>query len=48
LMVVDGSHNVTILETSDNGQDVSILRENDTAPRARLGLRGNCMHEWCG
>jgi hypothetical protein len=38
LMSVDGGHDVTILETSDDGQDVPVFIEHDAAPRTRLSL----------
>ena len=44
MIVVDGDHDVTILDTSDGGQDVPILIENNVAPRTRLGLRGSCRN----
>ena len=44
MIVVDGDHDVTILDTSDGGQDVPVLIENDAAPRTRLGLRGSCRN----
>ena len=44
LIVVDGDHDVTILDTSEDGQDVRVLIENDVAPRTRVGLRGSCRN----